>query len=662
MKRREFLTSAAITAIAATSPSLLAAEKADTPNILWITSEDNGQEMGCYGDTFATTPNLDKLAERSVRFNLAFASAPVCAPARSTIISGCYASSLGSQHMRSNVNIPADLKLFPFYLRQAGYYTTNNSKQDYNFPCPKGVWDESSNKATWNKRRKGQPFFAVRNFTDSHESRIRKTHKPIHDPAKVAVPPYHPDTPTVRTDWARYYDSVTAMDKRAGACLAQLEKDGLADSTIIVYFGDHGSGMPRHKRWLHDSGLKVPMLVYAPEKYKSMLNDLPQPGVTDRMVAFVDLAPTMLSVAGIKPKEFHQGNAFLGKYAAKPQTYVFGFRDRMDERVDMSRTVRTKQYRYILNFFPHYPQGQHINYMFITPTTREWKKLFDEGKLNAVQSKFWKPKPVEELYDCVADPYETKNLAADPKFAKVKEELKQAVVDWMVRIRDTGIYPEPMVHSASAKAGKSPRGYFSAMDEKTYRNVLSSALAYCGAEKYFIAPEGLQKLMKTLESIKNVKEIPAPFRAGMFWESESSLAYELGREKEKGVTHTISALLKEGSLISPAAQANYASVLVRVGFAKAKADGVATLKKMLASEDGFAVHRAAFAIDHLPKAEAKVFGADLLKVLKRKSVGRNSALSYGKRLCEHTADVLKLKVSKDQKFKPAAKKPKKKKK
>ena len=649
MQRREFLTAAAVTTLAASNASLLAAPKADKPNILWITSEDNGQEMGCYGDTFATTPNLDTLAERSLRFNLAFASAPVCAPARSTIISGCYASSLGSQHMRSHAKLPADLKLFPFYLRQAGYYTTNNSKQDYNFACPKGVWDESSKNATWKKRRKGQPFFCVHNYTESHESKIRLTHKPIHDPKKVTVPPYHPDTPTVRTDWARYYDSVTVMDKRAGALLKQLEADGLADSTIIVYFGDHGSGMPRHKRWLHDSGLKVPMLVHVPDKYKSQLNDLPQVGVTDRMVAFVDLAPTMLSLAGLKAKAFHQGNAFLGKHAAKPQKYVFGFRDRMDERVDMSRTVRTKQYRYILNFFPHYPQGQHINYMFVTPTTREWKKMFDEGKLNDVQSKFWKPKPVEELYDCIADPYETKNLAADPKFKKIKEELKQAVMDWMVRIRDTGIYPEPMVHSASAKAGKTPKKFFSAMDEKEYRLVLNRALRWL--------PEYLG--IRADES-RSTTIIPA----GEFWASEGLLnqALNASRENKKFV------FMCRGieKISSPSRRANYASVMIRAeigdkGAAKCKAEAIATLKKMLASEDGFAVHRAAFAINHLPKAEMKAFGADILKVLNRKASGKNSPLAYGQRLSEHTAKVLGLKVPASQKYKPASEKGKKKK-
>ena len=238
---------------------------ADRPNVLWISSEDNGPHLGCYGDDYATSPHLDELAARACRYNFCWSNAPVCAPARTTIITGMYANSLGAEHMRSQVPMPEGALLFPEYLRQAGYYCTNNVKEDYNVLKSGQEWDESSNRAHWKNRAEGQPFFAVFNHTISHESQIRneidEQHR-IHDPAQVRIPAYHPDTPEVRKDWAQYYDRITMMDAAAGRNLRELEDAGLADDTIIFYFGDHGSGMPRNKRWLYNSGLHVPLLVH----------------------------------------------------------------------------------------------------------------------------------------------------------------------------------------------------------------------------------------------------------------------------------------------------------------------------------------------------------------------------------------------------------------
>ena len=236
--------------------------------------------------------------------------------------------------MRSMTKMPAGWKMFPAYLREAGYYTSNNSKEDYNLEKPPGTWDDSSNKAHWRNRAPGQPFFSVFNFLITHESQIRtRPHTWVHDPAKVRVPAYHPDTPEVRQDWAQYYDNITTMDTQAGQVLAQLEKDGLAGSTIVVHFGDHGSGMPRSKRWPYNSGLNVAIVVSFPEKLRHLA---PKDYVTgeknNRLVSFVDLAPTMLSLAGIQPPDFYQGQAFLGRYEAPPRKHVFGFRGRMDER------------------------------------------------------------------------------------------------------------------------------------------------------------------------------------------------------------------------------------------------------------------------------------------------------------------------------------------
>ncbi|MCA9248544.1 MAG: sulfatase [Planctomycetales bacterium] len=429
---------------------------ADKPNILWITSEDNGPELGCYGDSYSISPNLDALAAKGMRYTNALSNAPVCAPARTTIISGLYPPSTGGEHMRSMAKLPAAFKMYPQFLREAGYYCTNNSKEDYNLAQPSkpkrgsnqsqtnSIWDESSNKAHWRMRKAGQPFFAVFNFTISHESKLRtRPHKAIHDAAKVTVPPYHPDTPEVRQDWAQYYDRLTEMDAEVGAVLQQLKQDGLEKDTIIFYYGDHGCGMPRGKRWLYQSGLRVPMIVHIPERFQQFVDGQYAAGAAhDRLISFVDLAPTIMSLLGEIPPANMQGKAFLGKYQTPEPEYIYGFRDRMDERYDMSRAVRDQNYLYIRNFYPQRPQGTFLEYMFQTPTTKVWKQLFDEGKLNAAQSFFWQPKPAEELYDLNADPYQIQNLADQPAQQETLVRFREAARQWMVDVQDTGFMPE----------------------------------------------------------------------------------------------------------------------------------------------------------------------------------------------------------------------------
>jgi uncharacterized sulfatase len=349
--------------------------------------------------------------------------------------------------MRSLVPMPAGLPMFPQILREAGYYATNNSKEDYNLAPSGRVWDESSKKAHYKKRKPGQPFFAVFNFTISHESQIRNkidAADQIHDPAKAQLPAYHPDAPEVRRDWAQYYDRITMMDKQAGAKLRELEAAGLAEDTIVFFFGDHGSGMPRSKRIACNSGLHVPFMVYFPPKWRQLAPpNYKEGGTSDRLIGFVDLAPTMLSVAGIEPPQWMQGGAFCGKYAAPPAEFSFGFRGRMDERLDLVRSCRDKRYMYVRNFMPHRPQGQHNVYMFETPTTQVWKQLFDDGKLNAAQSLFWQQRrEVEELYDLTADPDEVNNLAASPEHQAQLVRMRAALQDWQRRIRDVGFLSE----------------------------------------------------------------------------------------------------------------------------------------------------------------------------------------------------------------------------
>jgi uncharacterized sulfatase len=437
---------------------LFTAPQEARPNILWITCEDISPNIGCFGDPYAVTPNIDKLASQGVRYTQAFAPIGVCAPSRSTLIMGAFAPSVGTHLMRCQGTLPSYIKCFPEYLRDAGYYCTNNVKTDYNFAPPKAAWDESSAKAHWRNRPKGKPFFAVFNFTSCHESQIRlpeaqykqrvKDFAPneIHDPAKASVPPYHPDTPEVRKDWARYADMITFMDKQVGAALKELEEDGLAGETIVFYFSDHGAGMPRSKRWLYDSSLRVPMVVRFPEKWKKW-----SPGeagsATDRLVSFVDFGPTVLNLAGVKAPVHMQGKPFLGENPAPPREYVHGFRDRMDERVDFLRCVRDKKHKYIRNYMPHLPYAQHVNYMYEMPTMKVWQRLHDEGKLEGPQKIFFQEKAPEELYDVTADPHEVRNLAGDPAMKETLDRMRKALRDWQLEIKDLGFLPEADLRS-----------------------------------------------------------------------------------------------------------------------------------------------------------------------------------------------------------------------
>ncbi len=454
LTRRDFIitTTSAVSANAIfQSAAHASSSNAPRPNILWITSEDNGPHLGAYGDKFADTPNIDGIAENGTIYLNAWSTAPVCAPARTTIISGVYPPCTGSEHMRSMLRLPDRIEMFPLYLREIGYYCTNNRKEDYNLEKTGEVWDESSGDAHWRNRKSGQPFFAVFNYTTTHESQIRKRpHTPVHDPDKVPIPAYHPDTPEVRRDWAQYYDKMTEMDRQVGGLLKQLKEDGLEDNTIIFYYGDHGPGMPRSKRWPYNSGLRVPMVVHIPDKFKHLAPPDYRPGgQSDRIVGFIDLAPTVLSLAGIKPPTHMQGHAFLGDFHAEQPEFGYGFRGRMDERYDMVRTVRDKRYIYIRNYMPHRIYGQYLNYMFQTPTTQVWKRLYDQGELEPPKTYFWETKPAEELYDLENDPDEVNNLAHSPEHQGVIERLRAAHKEWELSIRDVGFLPEGEIHSRS---------------------------------------------------------------------------------------------------------------------------------------------------------------------------------------------------------------------
>lgn len=438
----------AVVSVERNSKALAGKPVATPPNIVWIIGEDLGPELGAYGDKLARTPNIDRLAREGARFTRAFTHAPVCAPSRSGMITGQYPTTMGSHHMRSTLLKPPPL--FTDYLKQAGYQIcwptkAGFGKTDFNFEPPAGWVDVTSD---WTKDVPKRPFFGYFNITTSHESQVRAVPdkhaqntvrlKPSdrQDPAKMVLPPYYPDDPAVRNDFRQYYELATAVDYKVGDVLEALEKAGVADNTIVFFFGDHGRGMPRSKRWVYDVGIHVPLIIRWPGKIK--------PGsVREDLVCFLDFAPTVISLAGGEVPKAMQGRIIVGDQTAPEPKYVFAARDRMDETFDRIRSVRGRRFHYIRNFYPELPYAQVVLYNEENPIMQAWRRWFAEGELNAVQRQFFAPtKPAEELYDTQADPHEINNLAALPKNKKTLEEMRAALDRWIKDTGDLGAVPE----------------------------------------------------------------------------------------------------------------------------------------------------------------------------------------------------------------------------
>ena len=431
------------------------------PNILWISLEDISPDLRCYGDAYAITPHIDRLAQQGVLFTNAFSHSGVCAPTRSGIITGMYPTTIGTHHMRANGVPPAYVRCFTEYLRNAGYYCTNDAKTDYQFAAPITAWDDNRRGAHWRNRPDStSPFFCVINLTSTHESRIRQPEQAYqklraslmpeqrHDPAAALVPPYYPDTPLTRSDWARYADLITFTDRRVGKILQDLEEDGLADETVVFFWGDHGRGLPRAKRWIYDSGIRVPLIVRWP-------GHVPEGARRDDLVCFLDLAPTALALAGVAVPEHFQGQVILGPERAKEREFIFAARDRMDETRDIIRAVRDKRFKYIRNFMPELPYAQTIDYMDQMPTMRELRRLHEAGELNEHQRLFFRDrKPVEEFYDTLADPHEIRNLVADPTFQPQLQRMRVALDVWARETEDLGLIPEPILDDRARPEGR----------------------------------------------------------------------------------------------------------------------------------------------------------------------------------------------------------------
>jgi len=424
------------------------------PNILWITCEDLSPILGCYGDRVANTPNIDLFAQNAVRFTNAYASAPICTPARSSLITGVYASSMGTHHLRGVVPKSDKIKCFTEFLREKGYYCTNNVKEDYNFITPEEAWDESSDSAHWRNRKPEQPFFSVFNFMVTHQSQTRYGIEKLNEinstldekdrinPDDVEIPPYYPDTPIVRNNIASLYTQVHIMDKKFQEIINQLEEDGLRENTIIFFYSDHGTGLPRGKGYLHDTGIKVPLIIEFPEKYKHY-SPAKAGAFSDELVNFIDFPPTVLSLTGIDPPKHMQGNPFLGQYKKGSNDYVVSIRDRRDEVLMFSRSIRTDKYHYIRNFLPHRPRMQRNFYSEITPIRQELRRLDNLGLLQSNEDWLMEDSvPVDELYDTETDPHELNNLAQEAEHLEIMELLKRNLFSWMVETKDLGLVPE----------------------------------------------------------------------------------------------------------------------------------------------------------------------------------------------------------------------------
>ncbi len=430
------------------------------PNILWISAEDIGPQFGCYGDPHAITPNIDRLASQGTRYTNAYTTAGVCAPCRSGIITGMYQNSIGTHHMRCNSLLPSWLKPFPKALKESGYYCINNSKTDYQFskPSTNEIWDQSGSRAHWKNRKKDQPFFAVFNYTGCHESGIASeskyksvtanlTAKERQDPNKIStLPPYYPDTPAVREDWKRNYELITAMDSWAGSLIKEIKDQGLYEETIIFFWSDHGVGLPRAKRWLYHSGTHVPLIVRIPGQLAGK--------VDHQLVSSIDFGPTVLNLAGIKVHDNLQGRAFLGKNLSAPRKYVFGARDRMDERYDIIRAVFDGRFRYIRNFEPLKPYYQYMNTPEKGATMREIRRAENESSLTVAGKLFSSSeKPVEELYDIKVDPHEINNLASDSKYLSKIKLMRNVMSNWQSTIGDIGLIPEAEIEIQEKQSG-----------------------------------------------------------------------------------------------------------------------------------------------------------------------------------------------------------------
>jgi len=506
----------------------------ERPNILWITIEDTSpQFVGCYGNKVVNTPNIDRLAREGVRFTQAFSTNTVCSPSRTSIITGVPTWKAGTGNHRSKYPVPDFMKGFPYYLQQVGYYTTNTAKTDYNVANEKAyiqeAWDESSGHAGWWNRSPGQPFFAVFNFDDSHQSRTmtwpydqyqQEVLKQLSSEEHVLdnafeVSPIYRDSPEMRKQLARVYNSLNLTDKKIGKLLERLEADELTDSTIIFFFADHGEGMPRGKTNGIDLGYRVPFVVWFPPMYRH-LSPWGDGVVTDELVSFEDLAPTLISMCGGKVPEYMKGRVLIGKNRDKPVEYLMLASDRSDNGPDMVRTITDGRYVYSRNYMAYMPELRYINYMEIGEIKQQIRNDFRLGKLNRLQESFFKPRPAEFLFDTKNDPWEMRNLAGDVGHSIRLQRMSAELERRMIEGRDVMLLPEFEI-AKLAESGQSP--FLFRTDEKKFPlKSIYEAAALSGKR----SPEVVKQQIKMLTDSNNVVRYWAAL--GLMCQSQQSLA------------------------------------------------------------------------------------------------------------------------------------------
>ena len=456
------------------------ASAAERPNILWLTCEDNNVNwVGCYGNPHAETPNIDKLAEEGFQYMHCYANAPVCAPSRSTWITGVHALSMGTHPMRSRYPIPHEtIKYYPDLLKKAGYFVGNSRKTDYNIGGrqDRDAWD--TDKVNWVELKKQQPFFMVINNTKSHESRaFGDINNTTHSPENVRLAKYHPDIPDIRKNYAHYHDQMKKMDADIGQALADLEEAGLTENTIVVHNSDHGGVIARSKRFLFNSGTHCPLIIRIPEKFKHLRPAAPGTKIDD-LVSFIDMTKTWLSICEAETPEYLQGKTFLGPNKESREYHV-SFRARMDERCDNVRAIRDRRFLYIRNYMPYAPWGQHLNYLWTMKATQAWEQHHKDGKTDAITGRFFGTKPMAELYDTAADPDNVHNLIDDPKYAEEIERLSAALDQWQLENFDSALLPESELVKLAEEAGKTIYEYVrdpKLYDLKRYQRISSAAL------------------------------------------------------------------------------------------------------------------------------------------------------------------------------------------
>ncbi|MCO8121224.1 sulfatase [Stieleria sp. TO1_6] len=433
-------------------PGVAAAD--ERPNILWLTCEDNNINwVGCYGNPHADTPNIDALAAEGFQYMHCYSNAPVCAPQRSTWITGVHALSMGTHPMRSRYPIPHQtIKYYPDLMKAAGYFVGNDKKTDYNIGGrdDQDAWD--TNKTDWRQLKQKQPFFMVINNTKSHESKaFGDVNHTTHRPDDVRLAKYHPDIPDIRKNYAHYHDQMKKMDADIGKALADLEKAGLAENTIVIHNSDHGGVIARSKRFLFNSGTHCPLIIRIPEKFKHLRPGDPGTKVND-LVSFIDMPKTWLDLCGAEQPDYLQGRVFLGENK-QPRDYHVSYRGRMDERCDNVRAIRDGRFLYIRNYMPYAPWGQHLNYLWQMRATQAWEAYHKAGKTDAVTGRFFGTKPMEELYDTSVDPDNVNNLIDDPQFTSDVQRLSQALDQWQLEQFDSGLLPESEIVRRSEDAG-----------------------------------------------------------------------------------------------------------------------------------------------------------------------------------------------------------------